>query len=216
MTDEAVREIHRARWQRSREAERLLDPGADDFARGGLGQHVPNLSARLLILPGDPEVSRIEFDQSLWEWWKKAPEGAFAEPRTDWGNAFLPTSAAAVRCVSLFEDKWDSYLALPRHGGFDMGLGAEGATERESGRIFCLVRIVGRIWAALHLYREVVVRFGLTGPWECAVALVKTRGGSLGNFGDRMGRVSRPEGESPCLPGAESAFKARSARVARP
>jgi hypothetical protein len=77
----------------------------------------------------------------------------------DWGNSLLPTSSAAVRCVSLAEEKWDSYLALARYGGLDMGLGPEGGAEPEGGRVFWLVRIVGRLWAALHLYREAVARF---------------------------------------------------------
>jgi hypothetical protein len=73
-----------------------------------------------------------------------------------------------------------------------MGLGPEGAAEREGGRVFWLVRIVGRLWAALHLYREVVARFDIVGPWECSVALVKTRGANLGNFGSGWAEYPDP------------------------
>jgi hypothetical protein len=192
MMDEVVKEIYRTRWRRARGTLGLVDPGQDGFATGGLGRHVPHLTVRLLVLPADPEVGRIEFDEPLWNWWKSAHQSPFEESPTDWGNSLLPTSSAAVRCVSLAEEKWDSYLALPRYGGLDMGLGPEGGAEREAGRVFWLVRIVGRLWAALHLYREVVARFDIVGPWECSVALVKTRGGNLGNFGSGWAEYPDP------------------------
>ena len=114
MTDEVVKELYRSRWRRARETLGLVDPGQDGFATGGLGRHVPHLTVRLLVLPADPEVSRIEFDETLWDWWKGAHQSPFEGSPTDWGNFLLPTSSAAVRCVSLAEEKWDSYLALPR------------------------------------------------------------------------------------------------------
>jgi hypothetical protein len=92
-----------------------------------------------------------------------------------------PTSGAAVRCVSLSDEEWDSYLGLCRHGGLDMGIGGDGAAERDGRRIFWLVRIVGRLWSALHLYREIVTRYSVTGPWECSAALIGTHEASLGN-----------------------------------
>ena len=141
----------------------LVDPGQDGFATEGLGGHVPHLTVRLLVLPADPEVSRIKFDEG-------AHQSAFEGSPTDWGELPSPTSSAAVRCVALAEEKWDSYLALPRYVGLDMGRGPEGAGEREGGQVFWLVRIVGRLWAGLHLYREVVARFDIVGPWECSVA----------------------------------------------
>jgi hypothetical protein len=192
MTDEALKELYRSRWRRARETLGILDPGQGGFATGGLGGHVPHLTVRLLILPADPEVSCIEFDEPLWEWWKGAHHSPFEGSRPDWGNFLLPTSSAAVRCVSVTEEKWDSYLALPRYGGLDMGMGPEGAAEREGGRVFWLVRIVGRLWAALHLYREVVARFDIVGPWECSVALLKTHGGNLGNFGSGWAEYPDP------------------------
>jgi hypothetical protein len=137
-----------------------------------------------VILPGDPETSRIDFGEALWTWWKGHHLSPFEGASTDWGNGLYPTSGAAVRCVALSDGNWDSYLALCRHGGLEMGMGPEGAAERDGRRIFWLTRIVGRVWAALHVYRDVAQRFELSGPWECSLALLKTRGGSLGNFGE--------------------------------
>lgn len=70
MTDDAVREIYRSRWRREREKLGFIDIRQPGFATGGLGQYVPNLAVRLVILGGDPERERIEFDNEFWSWWK--------------------------------------------------------------------------------------------------------------------------------------------------
>jgi hypothetical protein len=66
-----------------------------------------------------------------------------------------------------------------------MTLGAEGAVDLENPRrrLFRLSIIVGRVWAALSLYSAVVERYGLTGPWEVGLALVRTEGAILSGFG---------------------------------
>ena len=102
MTDEVVKELYRSRWRRARETLGLVDPGQDDFATGGLGGHVPHLTVRLLVLPADPEVSRIEFDEPMWDWWKGAHQSPFEGSPTDWGNFLLPTSSARP----LFKDQF--------------------------------------------------------------------------------------------------------------
>lgn len=187
MSDEAIRELFRTRWRRTREALKLVDPQREDFASGGLGRCVEHLTARLVILPRDPEQDVVEFDQNLWSWLRSEFESPFAGQPTDWGRHTLPTTAAAVRCIQVSAERqsWDSYLAICRHGGLDMGVGVEGGRDIDSSerRAFWLLRIVGRIWSALHLYGEAVRRFGVKGPWECSVALRKTSGASLGHFG---------------------------------
>lgn len=106
----------------------------------------------------------------------------------------MPTTAAAVRCLALSAERWswDAYFAVCRHGGFDMSLGPDGGTEHKGKRVFWLVRIVGRIWAALHLYREFTTQFEVKGPWECSVALLKTSGAALGNFGTGWAEYGDP------------------------
>lgn len=185
MTSEHLRELYRARWRRARAALNLLDCAADGFATAGLGGNVPDLSARLVVLPGDPEAHQIEFDQACWAWLQGEHEGPAEAAKTDWGRTLRPTANAAARCLLISDDPpaWESYLAMCRHGGLDMGLRGDGATLRGNGRVFWLLRIVGRIWVALHVYSTAIARFTLSGPWECAVALVRTSGGRLGNFG---------------------------------
>lgn len=202
MTDEALRELHRTRWRRAREALKLLDPQSDDFATGGLGRHVQHLSVRLVILPGDPERDAVEFDQRLWSWLKSELESPFEGQPTDWGQHMLPTTTAAVRCLQISAEHWvwDSYLALYRHGGLDTGFGVEGGSDPGGDRrAFWLLRIVGRVWAGLHIYGDAVRRFGVEGPWECSVALRKTSGAALGNFGAGWAEYGDPRAHArPC------------------
>jgi hypothetical protein len=184
VTDDAIREIRRSRWRREREKLGLADVHQQEFAKGGLGQYVPNLSLRLVILAVDPECELVNFDEEFWSWWKIKHESPFGGPPDDTGGV-IPTTNAAVRYDPLSDKpwSWDSYIALCRHGGLDMGLGHDGAGATQEGkRIFWLVRIVGRLWNTLHFYREAVERCKISGPWECSVSLLGTQGGSLGNF----------------------------------
>lgn len=112
-------DIHRARWRRAREALGFVNPEREDFGTGGLGRHVPQLSVRLLILPGDPEAEWLDFDQPLWTWWKGEHENPFEGQPTDWGNTVFPASSAAVRSVCLSHEplRFDSSRnPQPRNG----------------------------------------------------------------------------------------------------
>jgi hypothetical protein len=73
-----------------------------------------------------------------------------------------------------------------------MGLGLDGAHEENERRVFWLVHIVGRVWTTLQLYRDAIGRFGIKGPWECSVALLKTVGGAIGNFGVGWAQYGHP------------------------
>lgn len=116
----------------------------------------------------------------------------FEEGVVDWANSIVSTGGAAVKCSVRSRDSWDSYVALCRHGGLDLGIGREAAAEADGERIFWLVRIVGRVWAALDLYGQAVTRLSVTGPWEVSVALTKTAGGYLGGFGNGWAEYPDP------------------------
>jgi hypothetical protein len=201
VTDDAIWEIHRSRWRREREKLAFIDLRQPDFANGGLGQYVPNLTVRLVILTADPEREVVDFDKEFWSWWKTNRESPFGGPTDDWERVIATTNAAVrFRWVSNDPWKWDSYIALGRHGGLDMGLGRDGAGAVQEGkRIFRLIRIVGLLWTALNLYGLAIERFKINGPWECSVALLGTLGGSLGNFATGWLQYPDPEANPyPC------------------
>jgi hypothetical protein len=201
MIDDAGREIHRSRWRREREKLVFTDVGQANFANGVLGQYVPNLTVRLVVLPADPERELIEFDKEFWSWWKTNHENPLDGQPYDWGR-LIPTTNAAVRFRSRSDDPWhwDSYFALYRHGGLDMGLGRDGGgATRDGQRVFRLIRIVGLLWIAFNLYGLCVERFKINGPWECSVGLLQTLGGALSNFA--TGWLQHPDPEAnpyPC------------------
>jgi hypothetical protein len=197
------RELYRARWRREREKLGIIDARQEKFASGGLGQYVPNLTVRSVILTADPDGEVIYFDQEFWSWWRTNREGPFGGPTNDWERV-IATNTAAVRFHRDVNDlwKWDSYLALHRHGGLDMGLGRDGAgSTREGQRGFRLIRIVGLLWTARILYRLAVERFKVNGPWECSLALLGTLGAGLGNFA--TGWLQYPDPEANPYPCAE-------------
>jgi hypothetical protein len=147
-------------------------------------------SVRLLVLPADPEHAFLEFDRELWAWWRQDHKDPANGQWARWGDDYQPTAAAAVRFQPSGDpQKWRHYLALHRHGGLEFELGDLGAREvRSQGRekpvrTFALLRFVGRLWAAFDLYRDIVKRCSVEGPWEISLALCKTDKTQLHHFG---------------------------------
>lgn len=176
------RERQREVWRRARAGLGLVEVGSEDFAAGGLGARVPGLSARLLVLPSDPEGTVTEFDGELWQWWLNL--NSQVEGRTiDWGHEHHATLTAMVRHDRVSDDpwQWNRYLALHRTGALEFGLGTVGAREWNGARIFFLISILGRTWASLVQHRAVLERLAPYGPWEVTLAMVRTQGAYLGN-----------------------------------
>lgn len=72
-------DICRARWHRARTLLGMAESGPDrPFASAGLAAQVRGFTARLLILPADPEAHVVEFDEAFQQWWL----GSFADPLT--------------------------------------------------------------------------------------------------------------------------------------
>lgn len=76
-----------------------------------------------------------------------------------------------------------------------MGLGADGGHRDERRAFFRLTRIVGRLWSAFEVFRHLVQRFDLTGPFEASVGVRRTAGAVLAGFGEAWlepGKSLRP------------------------
>lgn len=196
MTPELL-ELYRQRWHRARQVLRLTDPGAEDFATGGLPGWGAAVHARLVILPADPDGYRLDFDPAYWDWWMQNwPDPIPGQPAA-WGPYKRPTSNQGFRCSSPEEADWYRYIGLWHHGGLDVGLGREGAAEWRESLAFRLLTIVGRLWAALSLYRSVAEKFQVAGPFEVTLALRGTENARLGDFGSGWAEVgSGYEGHS--------------------
>lgn len=175
-------ELLRERWRRARAALTLVDPRAPDFATGGLARWAPETSVRLVLLPADPETTCVEFTDDVWAWWLAERSDPFGKPLRRWWSQEQPTSTAAVRYDWTARDQWGRYCALGRHGGLELGLTGDGARqvtmasfpEPVERRVFFLVPIVGLIWVALDLYRDVVSHLSVAGPWEVSLSLRAT------------------------------------------
>jgi hypothetical protein len=197
----------RARWRTTRASLRLVDPNDAEFGSGGLARNSEDLKVRFLILPFDPETTTVEaFDKEFWEWWMQDRADPFeGAPRTNWGPLRSPSLTAAARYNRRVADpwRWDKYLALHRNGALEFGLGSEGSTKYPNRvgegykRAFFLITIVGRLWAALALYSEVISRYSIQGPFEVVLAMSETEGSLLGNVAAGWMDLGNWMGETP-------------------
>ena len=162
-------ELQRSRWRRARKSLRLVDEEDECFATGGLGQRVPDLAARLLVLPFDPEANHrflrrgvlgvvdLGAADSIWA----------TRDRTQFQTHGL-WSGNIRRTVILVTplNLWDQFLALTRSASIDAGFGRHVGRINENGNLFFLINLVGRVWSQATRYTEVVGRFKLAGPFE--------------------------------------------------
>lgn len=183
-------DLYRLRWREARQRLRLVDALSEDFGRGGLARHAPEIHVRFLIFPADPEAAAVQFDADFWAWWMQDRPNPFeGASLTNWGREGLPEATGAVRYDRWTDDRWnwDGYLALHRCGGLEFGLGRLGsvrwrrAPEQDETHVFFLTTIVGRVWVALALFSEVLERFAIQGPWEITLGLRDTDLAVIGN-----------------------------------
>ncbi len=88
---------YRKRWRRMRRRLRLADPLAEDFGTGGLAHHAQDVYVPFVILPSDPEVHAIDFDEPFWDWWMQDRPNPFeGASATHWGREPLPEATAAI------------------------------------------------------------------------------------------------------------------------
>ena len=174
-----LRELDRARerWARMRQQ---MGQSTDAGARSlGLARRLEDLSARLVILPGDPFATDLSFDDEFWGWWTNTGPAPFGG-HVQWTNT-EPTADAAVKYTRRSE-KWTTYLAVHRNGGVEIGCDPSWS-RGEGTRFFRLVHTVGLVWIGASMQAESVGRFGLTGPWELTLVLHGTEDAYLAGFG---------------------------------
>jgi len=181
-----LKELDRARERWRLVRRRLGQSGDAEHRFSGLARRIENLSARLLILPGDPFATDLSFDEEFWNWWTAEGPSPFGS-HVQWTNTTV-TVDAAVKYRSSSEE-WSTYLGLHRHGGVEVGCDPSwsGSDER---RFFGLRHTVGLVWIGAAAQ----ARFGLTGPWEMSLILYGTDDAFLAEFGTGWAEPHRPRG----------------------
>ena len=182
-------ELRRERWRRHLAVEALDRSDRDDFSLGGLGSHVEFPTARLLLLPPDPDTDTVEFNDQFWEWLQQHMDMEIGDGQIHLGHQIVPGPHTAALAVESGErGKWRSYTAIHRNGTIEVGLGDRGGTVRSAGedeaaRYFWLKPAVAFSWAICELARA-IPGGGTQGPFLLAAALRDTEGARLGAFGE--------------------------------
>lgn len=203
-TSAEILEMQRTRWQRARGRLGMASVIDKPFATRGLASRVRDLSVRFLILPSDPDCSRIRFPSEFWDWWQNPPKNPFGESITSFGSEHSPAVDAAVtykpdnRADGL-PYAWKEYIALTRAGELEFGLSSTAANSTANRRFFHLLNIVGRIWVTLHRYTLAVEKFNLIGPFEASFAMEGTSGSGLANLATGWGDYARDPWENGIL-----------------
>ena len=184
-----LKELDRAR-ERWRLARRRLGQSADaEHGSSGLTRRIESLSARLLILPGDPFATDLSFDEGFWGWWTNDGPSPFGT-HVQWSNT-EPTADAAVKYRSSSRG-WSTYLGLHRHGGVEIGCDPSRSGSQER-RLFRLHQTVGLVWIGASAQAEAAGRLGLTGPWELSLVFCQTKNSYLAGFGNGWAEPSHPD-----------------------
>jgi len=164
-----------------------LDDVADpQFAAGGLGARVQQLTCRVVILPSDPERHLIDFDDAFWEAWMSV-SSPFNGRQLQWGSQTTTTTTAGARSDRAGENLWDRYAAVHHSGALDLGMGrACGWRGEHNGWTGCtyLVPVVATVWESCHVHLRLAERYGFDLPWELSIAIPQTHGTVLGRFGE--------------------------------
>ena len=168
----------RERWWRKRDALGLPDTGGIiSPTPGGLARWFSEISTRIVVLPGDPFRTDLEFGEDLWEWWEEDRETPFGD-NAGW-NSSRPTVDAAVRIRS-FGNNWDACLALHRYGGVEL-ISHDFYQLRDGVKALRLVRSVALVWIAIDAQARVLRHFDTPGPWQIILALYDTEESLLGD-----------------------------------
>lgn len=198
MTASDARNAVRDRWVEQHRRLGFPDPPRRvDIEPAGLARRLEDLSTRIVILPADPCLARLEFDDEMWEWWSEQRFAPFGAP-LHW-NKGVPTVDAAAN-VRARGHEWETYLAVHRHGGVEVG--TSDAYGSPDDRYFRLIHTVGLLWMASEMQSEVLKHVAAEGPWQITLALHRTQGALLGDLAEgweepRPGATFRPRCPEP-------------------
>ncbi len=191
-------DLVRERWQKTLAAEALDDADREDFMLGGLGARVQEPTARLVLLPPDPQAETPGLYDSIWDWLETRRTIRLGNGEVPLGDNVVPTAHAAALVRDGGENRaWRNYAAVHRSGAVEVGLGDRGAANRstqngDKTRFFWLISIVAYTWAMAELARDLPVDANREGPFLLTAALRNTQGALLDHRGEGWAPAQSP------------------------
>lgn len=177
-----ITDQQRSRWAAARRRMGIGGVGEESHGSAGLAKRIEGLSARIVLLPSDPEAHLFDIDDRFSEGWRRASADLAVNQKALLGSvhgvfangfvSYAPVGAA-----------WGWYCSVDHAGAIDVCLGVNAASQREGRRTFNLVAIVGRTWWACGLQDGLAQELSVPGPWELSVSLFETAGAHLGGLG---------------------------------
>ena len=175
------------RWASERVA-RGLTRTDESFARAGLMAMLDDPGLLVAVHPADPLSTALDFDDDLLQVLPERFTGQTANGVELLGSTFV-TDVALGR-FARGEQGWRVYVAIQRHGGVEVGIGASLRYRRrrdapEGPQILRLNYIVHAIRVAVESQgRALAARPPIEGPFELVIAITDTGGSLLGGLAD--------------------------------
>lgn len=177
-------EARRARWERYRSRLGMTWDAGDGFALGGLGAHVTELDARVLVLPADPDANVISLDGERERWLMEEGGASYGGPAFLRGHEVGAFADALIRCDRAYGAvTWRRHAALYIHGGIDVACGRLAYSHREM-RVFPLRSLVALVWVSLALFKEGASQRAGQPVAELTIGLRNAAGATLGSFSE--------------------------------
>jgi len=170
---------------------KLDDSKSLDFANGGYAEHVEDVAARFVIIPGDPEGIALDFDNDFWNLWESEGKAIFLNHSQMFGMKFEPRSSGAFQFESKSFDEqlgpWEQYLQLTRGGILDACVGPgfryRGSNFAGTDQVYFLLNsLVEMISVCVERYQPLVESNQIDGPFATVLGLKSTRNSLLTGF----------------------------------
>jgi hypothetical protein len=175
------------RWAAEREARRLTR-NDESFAHAGLMTMLDDPGLLVAVHPADPWSTAVDFGDDLLHVLPERFTGRTANGVELMGSTIVTDSALGRFAQG--EKGWRAYVAIQRHGGVEVGIGASLRYQRQrddyDGRqIYRLHYIVHAIRVAVESQgRALALTLPIEGPFELVVAVPGTGGSLLGGLAD--------------------------------
>lgn len=173
-------EAQRARWERYRAVNRMVDITDEGFATGGLASRVRELDVRLLFLPADPLAAVVRFNREVVEWLQQeCPPPTRGRVLTNALNP-RPCNEALLVCELGGQSQCTGFFGIHHHGGLEAVASRFSHHTQQKERVVHLRAITTSVWRLALKQREATGKWTIPGPFEVTLAIRSTAGAHLG------------------------------------